>query len=186
MNSKIIQKFSPLIAILVLVSSACMCYAPSTIDIPISLGTPTPTGVPQQQMLLKQAPTCPMSWLKPGTAGFTGELPKTGETLFEWTEHPEAHGYQIIVTQPDGSQVPYNSDVPSKKLFMENYKQAGEYQVLLNALDGNGNTLCSITLTFSKAAVDPNHPNSSGNDGGGSNDTNPPVFIIIPTDVVPR
>ena len=176
MNSVTIKKYAPSLALILLFTNACFCFDTTT-TAAVAIATPT---FPAQQALIKQAPKCPMDWVLPGGAGYSGELPQTAQTMFEWTGHPDAAGYELLLTQPDGSQIPYESDSPSKALYMENYKQAGEYFVELFALDGEGNFLCSINLTFSKDAVQQNPSN-----GGDGEPSNPPV-IIIPTLDVPR
>jgi hypothetical protein len=110
-----------------------------------------------------------MQWVLPGGAGYTGELPKTGETPFEWTGHPDAKKYELVVTQPNGSTIPYKSDGVTKSLYMENYKQAGQYLVTLSALDASNQPICSINLIFTKDAVDPK--------GGGNDERNPVITI---------
>jgi hypothetical protein len=183
-NPRSVNKSAPFFMLILLVTLACICGeqpvapAPQPKVIPPPTAVPSPTNMPE----VKEQPlTCSLTWIKPGGAGYTGNLPKTGESVFEWTEQPNATDYQIVVTQPNGSTIPYQSDSTTKSLYMENYKQAGEHLVTLSALDKEGKEICSINLMFTKDAVDSKAQNSKDQgDGEGSSGAVPGPVIVIP------
>ncbi len=180
MNSTIVNKLSLYLVFFLLFSSSCFCSDTAVPPAQPQAKVIPPPDDPKPKNKKKADPNkCPMEWVQPGGAGYSGELSQTGKTPFEWTEHPDAGGYELEVTQPDGSTIPYKSDDASQDLYMENYKAAGDYQAKLSALDDNGQVICSISLTFNKPAVDP-VVGGSGNDGSGH-----PV-ITIPDVDVPR
>jgi hypothetical protein len=178
-NPNSINKHAPHLALVFLISMACTCFGQAAPPLPAeqakvipppTLG-PTPPMVKTHTLTIPDPGICSIQWVLPGGAGYTGELPKTGETPFEWTPHPTARRYELVVTQPDGTTIPYKSDGVTKSLYMENYKQAGQYLVTLSALDENNQILCSINLTFTKPAVDIKTGNQGDNDDGHKNPT---------------
>jgi hypothetical protein len=194
-----IFKAAPVLAFATLVVGSCFCCGENPGSNQQLLSLPVASEPPQgQQQYLMHGPTCPMEWEKPGPAGYSGELPQVGEVPFDWTDHPDAASYDVIVTQPDGTPVDYKSDTSSQKLYMENFKDSGLYYVEVAALGSSGEKLCSITLTFSKDAVNngvgggeeenPQQPPVVDSDPPVNNppaNNNPPVIVIIPIEPSP-
>lgn len=109
---------------------------------------------------------CPMEWTSPVPSSNAGEMPPTGAVSFDWTDHPAASGYDLTVFTPNGTPVSYDVNGSSKNLFLENYKQPGDYQVLVTALDENGAPLCAITMRFNMPVVSGSgHVRKESNDG---------------------
>lgn len=116
-------------------------------------------------------------------------MPPSGMVPFDWSDHPTASGYEMTVITPNQSPVHYEPNGSSKNLYLENYKQVGSYQVIVTALDADGNPLCSISMNFDMPVVlkpiqNSNSSNNNGDGDGGNNGTssNPPGngFTIPP------
>lgn len=125
---------------------------------------------------------CPMEWTAPVTSSNAGDMPASGAVSFDWSDHPTASDYDLTVFTPNGSPVSYDVDGSSKDLFLENYSQTGNYQVLVTALDANGNPLCSINMSF-------NMPMAVGNGGhvrkeSEGDEPASPAFVIPSNPVV--
>lgn len=167
-----------------LISSACWCgEETSTQSAKIISATSTPPP-PQAKII------CPMEWTSPTSSSNAGEMPATGMVPFDWTDHPTASGYELIVTTPNNSPVHYDTNGSSKDLYLENYKQVGSYQVTVTALDADGNPLCSISMNFDMPVVlNPVKGSNGNNNEGESNDGNggnpPNNGFTIPIIVLP-
>lgn len=138
---------------------------------------------------------CPMEWVSPTTSFDAGQMPPSGVLPMDWTDNPGASDYDMTVVTPNGSSVDYDVDGSSKDLFLENFSQTGDYQVVVTALDADGNPLCSITMNFNMpvaTAMDPLNPQQSGDtngDGNNPSSNNPVIPLIVveppPTKDVP-
>lgn len=131
---------------------------------------------------------CPMEWTSPVTSSNAGEMPATGAVSFDWTDHPSASDYDLTVITPNGSPVSYDVEGSSKQLFLENYSQIGNYQVLVTALSADGSAMCSITMNFNMPVV--TQTGNGGKPKGGEGQDNPssvvpsmPTPMPTPTEV---
>lgn len=180
-----------LAGVLVVVTECCCLMSAADL-----MATPTPPPQPppppqDPQPLVK----CPMEWVSPTTFSDAGEMPPSGVLPLDWTDNPGASDYELTVVTPNGSPVSYDVDGSSKDLFLENFQQTGSYQIVVTALDADGNPLCSITMNFEMPVVtvrDPANPQApegngdeGGNDGGG---INIPIIVLppAPTEDVPK
>lgn len=169
-----------------LISSACWCGEETTTQ-SAKIISATATPQPPQAKVI-----CPMEWTSPTSSSDAGQMPPTGMIPFDWTDHPTASAYEMSVTTPNNSPVYYDTNGSSKNLFLENYKQAGSYQVTVTALDADGNLLCSISMNFDMPVVlnpvknsnnGDNDSNDSNEDSGGGNP--PSNGFTIPWIVLP-
>ena len=186
MNIKKLVSSPVFLSMVAMISSACWCGPTKWVDelpkAPATEATEAPQE-PQAKMI------CPMEWTSPTNSSDAGEMPATGMVSFDWTDHPTAGGYEMTVITPNNSPVEYETNSSAKDLFLENYSQVGSYQVVVTAIDLNGNTMCSITMNFSMPVVSGNgNPNNNNNDsedepvsGGGDQ----PVSIIPSNPIIP-
>ena len=167
-------------ALFAMISSACGCY--EEVDGKLVLIQPDQnsaapqSGAPQAKMI------CPMEWTSPASSSNAGEMPATGAVSFDWTDHPTASDYSLDVITPNGSPVNYDVDGSSKDLFLENYNQTGNYQVVVTALGADGMPLCSITMDFNMPMVAGSAEHvDKGNEGEGSSSVIPSNPVVVPT-----
>ena len=160
-------------SVVALVSSACWCGEESTTQSAKILSAPETQEPPQAKIL------CPMEWTSLTSSSDAGEMPATGMVSFDWTDHPTANSYELTVITPNNSPVYYDTDGSAKDLFLENYSQTGNYQVVVTAVGTDGLAMCSITMNF-------NMPVVSGNDKPNNNDgEDEPVSIIPSNPIIP-
>lgn len=125
---------------------------------------------------------CPMEWTSPASSSNAGEMPPTGAVAFDWTDHPSAHGYSLTVLTPNGSPVSYDVDGSSKDLFLENYDQVGDYQVIVTAFGVDNAALCSITMSFNLPVVSVGVKEKTDREGGETEHSDP--SSVIPSNPV--
>ena len=176
-------------SVVALISSACVCGEETSTQAAKVIGAPEEKQGKQE----KQA-SCPMEWTSPTSSSDAGDMPPTGMVSFDWSDHPDASGYEMTLITPNNSPVYYDVDGSSKDLFLENYSQVGKYQLVLTALDTDGQPLCSISLDFNMPVVAdksaPNNNNSGDDESepGSVSPSNPiivPGIIIVPDPIEP-
>jgi hypothetical protein len=171
-------------ALAALMVSSCWCDTQFPAIVSQAVATTTAQALQQSQQPEAPQPkvVCPMQWISPTTSSNAGAMPPTGMVSFDWTDHPTGVAYSLTIITPNGSPVNYDVNGSSKNLFLENYKQVGDYQVVATALAADGSPLCSITMNFSMPAV--TSPESGGNSKDGSSDGGNSAVPIVPS-VVP-
>lgn len=190
---------SAILAGALVATSSCCCL----ISLPELGSTPAPPPPPSAPGEQKPQPKvlCPMEWVSPTTFSDAGDMPPTGMVPFDWTDHPTASGYDMTLITPNGSPIEYDVDGSEKNLFLENYSQEGNYQLVVTALDANGQPLCSITMNFNIPVASGDGTEKADEGGGGDEDSNPssiipsnpvvpsnpiPPVILVPTEDVPK
>ena len=123
--------FPVILAFVVLVSAACMCFGPLP-------------GPPQQPTATS---ACVMSFITPQVGS---ALPLSGPVNFSWTPIPAASFYLFSVFTPDGGEVNYTQNGTSRTVYMENYKTGGTYRFNVQARDAANNILCQAEIDFDK------------------------------------
>lgn len=192
MNFKKLVKSPVFWAVVAIISSACGCGEDVTTQSAKIISAPEKQE--KQQEKSKSKAGCPMEWTSPTSSSNAGEMPPSGMVSFDWTDHPDASGYEMTLVTPNNSPVFYDTDGSAKDLFLENYSQVGNYQLVVTALDANGLPLCSITMDFNMPVVSTiDKPNNNNNDGeeveqpsSGVVPLIPVIILPAPTDEVPR
>jgi len=174
---------NPIIAAFTVITVGSCCCGEATP--PPTLTPPPAKNSPDQQ---KSQPkiVCPMEWTSPTTSFDAGDMPPTGMVPFDWTDNPGTSDYDMTVITPNGSPVDYDVDGSEKDLFMENYTQTGNYQVVVTALGPNGEELCSITMNFNLPVASTAPKPSGDGDGGGNDDNNNNPSIIPSNPITPE
>ncbi|MFM8428012.1 MAG: hypothetical protein ACKOBL_22810 [Chloroflexota bacterium] len=193
MNYKKLVKSPVFWAVVAIISSACGCGENVTTQSAKIISAPEKQEKQEKQQEKSQAKAdCPMEWTSPTSSSNAGDMPPTGMVSFDWTDHPEASGYEMTLVTPNSSPVFYDTDGSAKDLFLENYSQVGSYQLVVTALDSNGLPLCSITMDFNMPVVSTiDKPKNNNNDEEVEQPSSGffpwfPVIILQPTDEVPR
>ena len=190
MNYKKLVKSPVFWAVVAIISSACGCGENVTTQSAKIISAPEKQEKQQEKSQAKA--DCPMEWTSPTSSSNAGDMPPTGMVSFDWTDHPEASGYEMTLVTPNSSPVFYDTDGSAKDLFLENYSQVGSYQLVVTALDSNGLPLCSITMDFNMPVVSTiDKPKNNNNDEEVEQLSSGffpwfPVIILQPTDEVPR
>ena len=190
MNFKKLLK-SPLFwSMVAIISSACGCGEDVATQSAKMINAPEKQGKQQEKSQAKEV--CPMEWTSPTSSSNAGDMPPTGMIPFDWTDHPDATGYEMTLVTPNNSPVFYDTDGSSKNLFLENYSQVGSYQLVVTALDANGLPLCSITMDFNMPVVSTIEKPNNNNDAGEVEQPSgvvpliPVIILPSPTNEVPR
>ena len=181
-------------SVVAIISSACGCGEDVTTQSAKIINAPQEKQQKQQEKS-QGKDVCPMEWTSPTSSSNAGDMPPTGMVPFDWSDHPDASGYEMTLITPNSSPVFYDTDGSSKELFLENYSQVGNYQVVITAMDANGLPLCSITMDFNMpvvSTIDKPNNNNGGNDGEVEQPSSgvipllPVIIMPSPTDEVPR
>ena len=94
------------------------------------------------------------------------EVPIGSKVTFTWTPLDGANTYQLNLILPSGETVTLETVRTSRDRYLEAYKQSGEYQWSVTALNADRQPICSSeTLSITKLQTTDNGTKGCGSRG---------------------